>query len=66
MAQIIKIKKERVYKNRVTLGCPICGKLIKGISKKHWRLNCITHLYISERHHIPIAEAEKLAKSTLP
>jgi len=52
-------KGRRFYKKYIELPCPLhCGKMLKGISKKHWLRNFETHLS-GKKHNIKMRDEKK-------
>ena len=53
------LEKRASYKEYVDIPCPLgCGKMIRGISKKHWLRNFETHLS-GKRHNIKNTDEQK-------
>jgi hypothetical protein len=57
--------KERRYEV-VQAECPLCGKLLSGISEKNWMVGFKIHLRLAQKHLLPFEEIERLVKTVKP
>jgi hypothetical protein len=46
--------------------CPLCGKVLKGISEKHWRNGFKVHLRLHKRHRLPWEEIQQIMQTVKP
>lgn len=46
--------------------CPICGKVLGGISEKNWMSGFKIHLRLAQNHMLPWNEIERIVKTVKP
>ena len=57
--------KPRPY-NVVEAACPKCGKVLGGLSEKHWMRNLRIHLAASADHTLTSEEIDRILKTVRP
>lgn len=46
--------------------CPLCGKVLEGISEKHWMRNLNIHLRLAQNHMLPQEKVDRIVKTVKP
>lgn len=46
--------------------CPLCGKVLEGISERHWMNGLRIHLHLAKNHMLPLDEVNQTVKTTKP
>ena len=46
--------------------CPLCGKVLEGISERHWMNGLGIHLHLAKNHMLPLDEVNQTIKTTKP
>ena len=59
------MSKPKPYKI-VEAPCPKCGKVLKGLSEKHWMRNLRIHLVADPYHYLSSEEVDRILKTVKP
>lgn len=63
---MIKARVEPREHSVVQAECPLCGKVLEGISDKHWMNNLRIHLHLANNHMLPLNEVNLIVTTTKP
>ncbi len=64
--KMVKARVEPREYRVVQAECPLCGKVLEGISEKHWMNNLIIHLHLARNHMLPLDKINPIVKTTKP
>lgn len=63
---MIKARVESREYKVIQAECPLCKKVLEGISERHWINGLRIHLRLAKTHMLPLNEVNQTVKTTRP